>query len=539
MAESNLNQAVSASLPNTTSIIGGLEVNVSTGNLTNMNNAASALKTYKTLNSIAVKMYGIDLLWFRKTPQKRSTDVIFQDYTLYNVEDCPISIKGMPEGGAFNDAQLTYNLMGVEYQVPMTLQLDIDTWETATSKDGTLPQKGDILYIPVANKLYMVSSMTPIRGFLEQITAYKINIEKYKPTRDTVVGENLKSTMEDHTVSIDGLFGKEISKNVSDITDKPQTDPLVGTKMDGTKKVALKEATEYDGFIRRSTVLNIISGDLIVDGHTVARSYYDMENESSPVVQYNALDTLDSSSERCLSEWLLIKDDASWYNVSSISIDGSSGGYTTMSVKSGWTPSEGTLVVLSRGNIVLYGTVTDASGSTATISVSNKVCKMVSGVPNWNSLPGYRICPDDCVNLLSSTSGISLDIVARKFIRYVCGGKTYFATLLKPLNAGEWYGIIMNFGKEFNINVFESETKLQKIYEQTMIANMRAAGSVSYYINPSRSCMTNIRLYDRYNTDIDKQLTDLVSYFAKNNSDMIINDSAAAFLSNDYIGSQR
>jgi hypothetical protein len=55
----------------------------------------------------------------------------------------------------------------------------------------------------------------------------------------------------------------------------------------------------------------------------------------------------------------------------------------------------------------------------------------------------------------------------------------------------------------------------------------------------SNAYITNIRLYNTSNTEIDKQLTDLVSYNIRNNSNAIINDSADTYLNKEYKGRQR
>ena len=61
----------------------------------------------------------------------------------------------------------------------------------------------------------------------------------------------------------------------------------------------------------------------------------------------------------------------------------------------------------------------------------------------------------------------------------------------------------------------------------------------SYYIKSSSSYLTNIRLYDVSNTDLDKQITDLVSFNSPYNSHAIINDSAEVYLNKIYVGRQR
>ena len=58
-------------------------------------------------------------------------------------------------------------------------------------------------------------------------------------------------------------------------------------------------------------------------------------------------------------------------------------------------------------------------------------------------------------------------------------------------------------------------------------------------LNGSNSYLTNIRLYDVSNNELDKQITDLVSYNTPYNSHAIINDTVDTPLNNEYIGEQR
>ena len=61
----------------------------------------------------------------------------------------------------------------------------------------------------------------------------------------------------------------------------------------------------------------------------------------------------------------------------------------------------------------------------------------------------------------------------------------------------------------------------------------------SYCIKSSNVLMTNIRLYDVYNKELDKQITDIVTYNTPYDSHAIINDSADTPLNKPYTGVQR
>ena len=64
-----------------------------------VNKLVAAAQLYNGLNNIANQLFGYEVRWFRAVPQQRSKDVIFLEYTLYNVEEDPICIKVViPQG---------------------------------------------------------------------------------------------------------------------------------------------------------------------------------------------------------------------------------------------------------------------------------------------------------------------------------------------------------------------------------------------------------------------------------------------------------
>ena len=125
-----------------------------------------------SLNAMVSETVGVDVIWFRATPDKRSQDVIFQSYTLYGVEDCPLTFKAVYTDNNYDDAAITFNIMGLEYAVPLTLEIAVNTWYEATNYDGTLPQRGDIVFIPISRKLMEVVSMTPVKKIGAQLTSF-------------------------------------------------------------------------------------------------------------------------------------------------------------------------------------------------------------------------------------------------------------------------------------------------------------------------------------------------------------------------------
>jgi len=114
-----------------------VDLNATADSIFNPNAALSALNTYLTMNNVANKMFGIEARWFRAVPQERSKDVIFQEWTLYCVEETPFCIKVLLPDGTFPDSKYQYDLMGLEYEVPLEIHIDKRYWEeNKRSYDG-------------------------------------------------------------------------------------------------------------------------------------------------------------------------------------------------------------------------------------------------------------------------------------------------------------------------------------------------------------------------------------------------------------------
>ena len=174
------------------------------------------------LNAAAAETAGIEVMWFRAIPDKRSQDVIFQSYTLFGVEDCPLTFTAIYSDAGYDDATISYNIMGIEYQVPLTLEIAKETWDKITKNDGSLPQRGDIVFIPISNKLVEVVSMSPIKSIAAQITSFKVNCSVYKPTRSRIVGENLKESIDQNTTNLYKRFGEDIQNVIDNVIDDKQ-----------------------------------------------------------------------------------------------------------------------------------------------------------------------------------------------------------------------------------------------------------------------------------------------------------------------------
>ena len=205
-------------------------------NMFDPNKILSAVNTYNSLNYTVNNSLGMDTRWFRAVPQQRSKDVILQEYTLYCVEELGKCVKVMLNGGNFSSDDYNYGLMGLEYEVPLEIQIDKKYWEDNMGF-GTAPQKKDIVYMIMPNKLYQIESSYLKRGFMQQETTWIINLRKYMPEASRREGDLLKETIDQYVVSEEEIFGLDISANVAKLVDDKQFSPLNTTEKDKYKEI--------------------------------------------------------------------------------------------------------------------------------------------------------------------------------------------------------------------------------------------------------------------------------------------------------------
>jgi hypothetical protein len=486
------------------------------------------------MNETAAEMIGVDVVWFRATPDKRSQDVIFQTYTLYGVEDCPLEFKAVYADNGYDDAAITFNIMGLEYAVPLTLEIAVNTWYKATNYDGTLPQRGDIVFIPLSRKLMEVVSMTPVKKVGAQLTSFKVNLSIYKPTRSRIVGENLRESIENNTVNLDSRFGEDIDETLKNITDDDQISIFNTTSVDRAKENALSKGDENNP---GKHVHNIVENNVYVDGHTISRSYYDASVGSKFVVKYKCQDVIAEADTRCLSMWVKLREveDNGLKNIKKMTLTDN-----ILTLEGTRKMELGDEVLISRGNISVIGTVT--SIQPYQIELNKDMVKKLNSTSNtWFNIPGYTVEKVNNINLLygvSETGDFSVDLKSGKFLAIKIGNNESIFRFTETLKFNKWYGIIVNISSKVTIDIFEELGQLERIMHLEGLRNKywKDMTISNYQIMMSNSYITNIRLYDTENTEIDKQLIDLTTYNIPDSYHAIINDSVDIYLDKKFTG---
>lgn len=510
----------------------------------NPNAALSALNTYLTMNNVANKMFGIEARWFRAVPQERSKDVIFQEWTLYCVEETPLCIKVLLPDGTFPDSKYQYDLMGLEYEVPLEIHIDKRYWEEYAGF-GTAPQKKDIVYLPLPNKLYQVESSYLKRGFMEQETTWIINLIKYMPEAARRESDALKETIDKYTVSAEEVFGEEMRDEYAKLTDDKQFSQF--------------NSTEIDKYKVLDPDLQIVTTNLEFYGLMVAESIYDLgSSRHFNAVKYkNSTDEITDTSDRAITEWIYLKSPTqAEYDIVWIQKD------TLLPIPANYKIKLKTthrfelndVFLISRaGSLSFYATVVDNSNSNNNIYY----CKIDTAVENylnsinsnWANARNYKLRVRNPITILdgrnTTNTGFRILLYANQYLKIIYGNQEYIAIFDSKLNYEEWYGIVINIGNswgQYNVYVWESsndrESKIRIKYYDTIKFEPVYTKVEEYTLDKSDAYITNIRLF-KTTIEEEKQANELLSYFSKDADQALILDNCEQQFRAPYISQQR
>jgi hypothetical protein len=531
---------------------GALDVNLSaTGaEIFNPNLALAAVQTFNTMNNVANKMFGIDARWFRAVPQQRSKDVIFQEYTLSCVEDTPLCIKVVVPDGKFPESDYPKDLMGLQYNIPTEIQIDKKYWEEIAGF-GTAPQRGDIVYLPLPNKLYQVESSYLKRGFMEQETTWLVNLIKYQPQASRKEGDNLKETIDNYTVSEGELFGELLDKEMEKLTDKKQMSPFSSTSEDKYKEM--------------DKALKVLPYRLDLWGIVVAESIYDLNTSSiyNAVRYKNSADLITASCDRATTAWINPKIDLDKpyevvpLNGNYITFDNTLTAPANCKIKIAGKKRfaiDDTFVLWRSESQNIYAKVIDDNHSAAGIywcKIDQTVINHLDSIQaQWWTKPAWKMRVKNPIVLMDgindTTTGFTISINANQYIKVKYGSQEHIAVMTEKLEEGKWYGIVVNIGNSWNQysvyvwkpSLIDDSQKLQNIFYETMPFTAEETNVQEYSIDKANAYITNIRLFNS-TIEEERQVQELLSYFSQNADKALILDNADSRFRAPYISQQR
>jgi hypothetical protein len=526
---------------------GSLKINLTTNamDVFNPNAALAAVQTYMGMNSVANQLFGIEARWFRAVPQQRSKDIIFKEYTLSCVEEEPICLRVVVPDGNFPDSKYQYDLMGLEYEVPTEIQIDKKYWEQMAGF-GTAPQKKDIVYLTMPNKLYQVESSYLKRAFLEQETTWVVNLRKYMPEASRREGDALKETIDKYTVSEQEIFGEHQEYEYIKNRDDRQMSPFNSTERDKYKSIDAN--------------LEILPNNIEFYGTIFAQGFYDMSTPKLySAVEYKnpSGDEIKESYDRAITAWIMPQDVKEEYEVTWIEPDSTITIPANYKIKIKGTKRfqiDDVFTIYRSEALNFYAKVIDDNHAATGIywcQIDQPVVNYLNSVrANWNTMTGYKMKLKYPIVLLDgrneTNTGFTVSIGANQFVKIKYASQEYIAVMPEKLNDNQWYGVVVNIGNtwnQYNVYVWEQNPntggeKIRIKFYETMKFNPEYTKVDRYTLDKCPAYITNIRLF-KTTIEEEKQPKELLSYFTKDSDQALILDNADHHFRAPYISKQR
>lgn len=465
-----------------------------------------AIKLQKDLSFVINNLYGHDISYFRSVPDKRSQDVIWNEYSLSNVLD-PKQLKVIVPNNEFPDNKFNFNAFGAEFEMPFEIHIDRRYFEHVFGQ-ATHPGKRDVIVFDLANRMYEISSVQLVRDFMQEPIYYKISLVKYQVKSSRLESQEIKDKMQDFTQGFESIFGNDIKSELKQISNNQQTEESTSVYD------PIREWTYPKDFIVRQEISNF--GTVISEYHYDLGYLYEQLKEYTTVVKYKAKAKLPKNNNLAYTCWFQEKQSRTIFRpVSSISKVDKNEITITFDVSPQFKVDQ--WVVLSSStnpNFELFGQIQAVnirpSGLSVTFRAPNYILsKAETAHPNWKNDNGLIAREMFRRNFLHSydeysQKGIRIDSLNSKYFRISLNDMRFWFEMPVKLNPDVWYGMVFNLSKlyqEISMNLYtidetSKSTILKPFYEsyRTDIYDAEFDLDIPYSILASNLKLTNIRI---------------------------------------------
>lgn len=453
-----------------------------------------AVNMYRDLSYTINTLFGHDVKYARATPLSNGRDFTLKEWTLYDVEE-PECFKLLVPNNEFPDNKINFGPYGLDFEMPFEVHIVKQYFEDIFGI-GLGPQKRDIIYFSLTNRIYEVGSSYLYRDFMQKDSYWKVGLVKYAPRANRYEPTDLREALDDISWDHEERFGEEVRADEIKKTKPQQYSQKLGSTSVDPVRVYLDKN------------LNIIEGS-VMNYHTVLsqnqydlRSIYDSTDLNKIAIRYANSAIFPSTENRSLCAWfkdLLPKstvprdvifsimqltgsyyDSALSTNVYNYAITFAPGLQRIYKV--------GDLIKITRFNgFSVFGYWLSSSGSTHTIRIPADVLDNVNILyPTWTSqASNYAELSQEKVifsgyNNTTST-GWEFSVVAKRFFIFRSNDTRKYFVMQSDLLESEWYGVFLNVSNTYsqltvdvwkrrwdeNSTTPDQTTDLEKIYTKT------------------------------------------------------------------------
>ena len=454
-----------------------------------VNNAANIAKQ---LSLMVNNTFGVEVEYFRSVPQERSKDVVLKEWTLYNA-DPGKCIKVVVPDNKFPDSKINYNLMGMDFEVPFEVHIDKVYFESMFGK-GTLPQRKDVVFIPMQNRIYQVSGSYIFKDFMGEPLYHIVALVKYTPSSNVIQDQELEDAFDKITVSTDELFQEEINNEILRIT-KPEHYTISTLDQDPNRELFNKDLVLVEENINNNFTL-------VSHYNYKLSSLIGLENNSI-AVKYHAKNKWESVENRSFTCWFQKTEQPQTPTkfVTNV-LDNGNGTFTiTTNVNHKFKVGDEIMFALSNTNEVNTFKITIVpTEDTLTFAWPHSI------LPK-NGWYLYLANLNHIISAYDSTNpiGMIFEQAGNKMFRVVLNDKKYIFTLPFVLQEDKWYAMTLNMSnihKEISLYLWEIDpsttnktTKLKILYSATKVMETVVIDGPQFILKPANLKITNLRLF--------------------------------------------
>lgn len=529
----------------------------------------SAVSLYKSLSFTINQLFGHSVEYARALPLMSGRDVTLKEWTLFDCDD-PCCIKLIVPNNEFPDSKINFGPFGLDFEMPFEVHVDKAYFEGIFGI-GAAPQKRDIIYFPLTNRIYEVQSSYLFRDIMQKPVYWKVALMKYAPKSNRTETIDLRQHLDDISVDTLELFEEVLIDDELKKTKPQQYDPKIGSlDYDPTRLLYDKD-------------LSIVSQDLVNFYTIVSNSNYNLPGTFDPkdltkaAVVYRAeVDfPMKSDDDRDLNRALTL-----WFKdlppkfvvprdpitgpiilsnlLANVSVD------ITITLTTLRTYTSGDFVRVTKpSGFNIYGEwISTPSPYTHTIRCPWETYLAMNAQygGTWPTAGSYTAEQIYEKHLFwgadpTALKGWRLSIFSNRYVKLYIDNVYRFFVLPENLNTNYWYAIFFNISNEYlqaSINIWERKwseldanpqntTDLLNIYAgSTLIPNkdysVTAAEWKNYRIVASPLVITNVRLFKMIENDTTKQQTILNQNIVGDSQLAIIIDNALPRLRLNWIG---
>ena len=254
-------------------------------------NLQRPVDTYRDLSELSSEMWGHPVKYFRVEPDKRSSDVVLMEYSLYNVT-ASSDLKIMVPDNAMPTQEFQYDIFGMGFE-DFEVHLTQGQFKTAFGL-GPSPRSRDYLYFPLMNRMYEVRSVSFADEFNMDMTYWRLMLTKYEERTSNIHTDTaIEQQVDDLVTGLEEVFGEEIKEEYAKVTKPEQYQTVFSEVNDGTRYKIHNDLTIKDTEIRNQWTM-------------VSKNCYDMSSIKDigvEALQYQRKSEMHADKNMAMTLW--------------------------------------------------------------------------------------------------------------------------------------------------------------------------------------------------------------------------------------------